>query len=222
MEIVKGVYSIKLFFNRAFLLTGENLVLIDTGYPYQAQRITRFIRKIGRKPEELSLIILTHHHIDHRGSARALKKLTGAKIAAHPDDIPFINGKKHSYKGYKLKWVQFLLFLTELIFRQEKVNVDIELRDGNSINNLIIHHTPGHTEGSISLFFYDKKILFCGDTVPYILGKIRSPNPYSLNHKMEFLSLKKLSKLDLEILLPGDCRMVLEDGGQVLREFCYK
>jgi len=87
---------------------------------------------------------------------------------------------------------------------------------------LVVHHTPGHTEGSISLFLYDKKILFCGDTVPYILGKIRSPNPYSLNHKMEFLSLKKLSKLDPEILLPGDCRIVMTHGKETLEEFCNK
>ncbi len=90
MEIVKDVYSIKLLFNHAFLITGKHLLLIDTGFPYQAKKIIRFIRAIGRGPEELSLIILTHHHIDHRGSARALKKLTGAKIAAHTDDTPFI------------------------------------------------------------------------------------------------------------------------------------
>lgn len=220
MEIAKDVYSIKLLFNRAFLITGKHLILIDTGYPLQAKKITRFIKVIGRKPEELELIILTHYHIDHKGSARELKKLTGAKIAAHKNDIPFIEGKTRSYKGYRLWWVRILLFITELIFQQEKVNVDIELRNGDRINGLTVYHTPGHTEGSISLFYPSKKILFCGDTAPYTLGKLKRPNPYTFNHKKEYQSLKRLSELDFEILLPNDCRMLMRDGRKVLKEFC--
>lgn len=222
MEIVKDIHCIKLLFNRAFLLAGKRLILIDTGHPYQAKRIIRFIRAMGRKPEELSLIILTHHHIDHRGSARVLKRITGAKIAAHTDDIPFIEGEKHSYIGYRLWWIRFLLFLTELIFQKEQVTVDIELHDNNKIEGLVVYHTPGHTGGSISLLLKSKKVLFCGDTVPYTLAKLKRPNPSTINHKEEFMSIKKLSELDFDILLPNDCRMVLSDGVSVLKRFCHK
>ncbi len=220
MEIVKDVYCINLFGNRAFLITGKQLILIDTGFPCQAKKIIRFIKSIGRNPEELSLIILTHHHIDHRGSARVLKKLTGAKIAAHTLDIPFIERNKHSYKGYKLWWVQFLLFITELIFQKEKVRIDIELHEVDEIEGLRVFHTPGHTEGSISLLLEGKRLLFCGDTVPFTLGKLKIPNPYTLNHKKELKSIRKLSGLDFDILLPNDCRMVLHNGAEVMKNFC--
>jgi hypothetical protein len=66
----------------------------------------------------------------------------------------------------------------------------------------------------------NKKILFCGDTVPYTLGKLKSLNPYTKNHNQERESIRKLSKMDCDILLPNDCRMVLKDGKSLLREFC--
>ncbi len=222
MEIVKNVFSIKLLFNRAFLLVGKHLTLIDTGFPCQAKRIIHFIRSIGRKPDELTLIILTHHHIDHKGNARALKKLTGAKIAAHSNDAPIIEGKEHSYKMNRSWWVKLLLFVTELVFRKESVKVNKKLKNGDIIDNLVVYHTPGHTKGSISLYLKNRKLLFCGDTVPYTLGKLKKPNPYTINHNKEFESLKKLSELEFDMLLPNDCRMVLNHGKKSLVEFCSK
>ncbi len=220
MEIARNVHSIKLFSNRAFLITGKELTLIDAGFPLQSGKIITFIRSIGRKPEELSLIILTHHHIDHRGSARAVKKLTGAKVAAHVNDIPFVEGQKHAHNGHRLWWVRLLFFILELIFKHEKVRVDIKLKDREYIGGLTVIHSPGHTEGSISLFLMNNKILFCGDTVPYTLGKLKSLNPYTMNHNQERESIQKLSEMDCDILLPNDCKMVLKDGKSMLREFC--
>jgi hydroxyacylglutathione hydrolase len=220
MKIKKNIYCIKLFINRTFLISAKNLILIDTGFPHQVKHVIRFIKSIGRKPEELSFIILTHHHIDHRGSARQLKKLTGCKIAAHKNDVPFIEGIKHSYREHKILWVKFLLFLTELIFGKVKVKVDKILEHGEKINGLSVYHTPGHTEGSISLFFKNEKILFCGDTVPWTLGKMKRPNPYTLDHKKEFTSIQTLSKLDFEILLPSDCKMVFNQAKKTLIDFC--
>jgi hydroxyacylglutathione hydrolase len=220
MEIKNGIYSIDLFTNRAYLIAEERLTLIDTGMPFQAGRIERFITSIGRNPHDLDLIILTHHHIDHRGSARALKRSTGAKIAAHTDDIPYIEGTHRSFTGPYPWWVRSLLFLTELLFQRERITVDIPLKNKEMIDNLTVIHTPGHTEGSISLLHKKKRILFCGDTVPYTLGKLKKPNPYTKNHEEEFTSIRELTKYDFDVVLPNDCRMVLKHGRKKLIDFC--
>jgi glyoxylase-like metal-dependent hydrolase (beta-lactamase superfamily II) len=220
MKITESIYAIPLWGNRAYLVAEKQLILIDTGMPFQARRILRFIEKIGRKPEELALIILTHHHIDHRGNARELQALTNAKIAAHKKDIPYIQGSKRSYRARLPWWVNLLLFITDVLFREKKVSVDNTLIEDEIVHGLQIIHTPGHTPGSISLFHAKKKVLFCGDTAPYTLGKLKRPNPYTIDHTHEMASIRKLGAIECQYLLPNDCRMVLGNAQAVLKDFC--
>jgi hydroxyacylglutathione hydrolase len=220
MEITADIHAIPLFPNRAFLITEKKLILIDTGLPFQATRILRSLEKLGKDPRELSLIVLTHHHIDHRGNVRVLKTLTGAKIAAHQYDIPYIEGTRRAYREHPRWWVKLLFFVTDLLFKSAAVAVDTVLTDGDIIQDLLVMHTPGHTRGSISLYHMKKKLLFCGDTAPYILGKLGKPNPYTENPAQEMASLRKLATLDCRSLLPNDCSMVLNEAKGFLKDFC--
>jgi glyoxylase-like metal-dependent hydrolase (beta-lactamase superfamily II) len=222
MKISEGIYAIPLFGNRAYLIAEKQLILIDTGMPFQARHILRFIKKIGRKPEELALIILTHHHIDHRGNARALQNLTRARIAAHKEDIPYIQGSKRSYRAHLPWWVKVFLFIADILFREEKVSVDDILSENDIVDGLQVIHSPGHTPGSITLYHPKRKILFCGDTAPYTLGKLKKPNPYTADHKKEMASIRKLAEIECQCLLPNDCNMVLENAQSVLKDFCSK
>lgn len=49
-----------------------------------------YIRKTGRNPEDISLIILTHSHPDHIGSAHEIQRTTGCTIAAHHGERAWI------------------------------------------------------------------------------------------------------------------------------------
>jgi glyoxylase-like metal-dependent hydrolase (beta-lactamase superfamily II) len=222
MKLTDTIYAIPLIGNRAYLIAEQQLVLIDTGMPFQAKRIIRFIKEIGRDPKELAYIILTHHHIDHRGSACALKALTGAKLAAHKHDIPFIEGNRPAYRDHPRWWVKLLLFITDLLFQDNTVAVDRMLVDADTIQGLKVIHTPGHTAGSISLLHKKTKALFCGDTAPYTLGKLKKPNPYSIDRAQEIASIKKLAAVDCAFLLPNDCKMVLDHPQDILKEFCAR
>ena len=68
------------------------MTLIDAGFRSGVPRIMDFIAGLGRKPEELRLIILTHNHVDHIGGLRDLVKRTGAKVACHRADIYDLRG----------------------------------------------------------------------------------------------------------------------------------
>ncbi len=222
MKITDMIYAIPLLGNRAFLIADKDMILVDTGMPFQAKRIIRFIRSIGRKPGELKYIILTHHHIDHRGSARALKAYTGAAILAHRKDISFLEGRNLSFRERLPFWVRLLLFSSDLLFRREVTQVDITLSEGDTIQYLKVLHTPGHTPGSISLYYEREKALFCGDTAPYTLGKFKRPNPFTIDREQEMASLIRLSTLDCKLLLPNDCAMVFKNGRSVLKHFCSR
>ena len=70
----------------AYLLLGERPVLVDTGIPGSAPRIRDALDRRSIAPRDVSLIVLTHGHVDHFGSAADLRDLTGAPVAGHVGD----------------------------------------------------------------------------------------------------------------------------------------
>ena len=68
--------------NTHIVETQNGLAIIDAGMPHQAAAILKRIRALGHSPQDVRVILLTHGHIDHAGSARLLKRLTGAPVAA--------------------------------------------------------------------------------------------------------------------------------------------
>lgn len=100
-------------------------------------------------------IILTHHHFDHIGAVKKLKKEYGCPIYIHKDDQPALEAQA----------TQFGSFLVPRI----KIQADKLLKDGDMISvgkvSLKVVHTPGHTPGSICLELVGEKVAFTGDTV---------------------------------------------------------
>lgn len=128
------------------------------------------------KPEDLEYIILTHYHFDHVLGVPKLKEGTKAKVMIHELDAKFLDFKPD-----------------ELL----KDNDVIDLGDCS----LKVIHTPGHTPGSICLYEPKSNSLFSGDTV-FAHGSFgRTDLGGDIQQLVE--SLKRLSKLDVEIIYPG-------------------
>ena len=73
------IHSISLGLSQAYLVeVGDRLVLVDAGMPHQQNRILKRIQDLGNR--RLDLIFITHAHIDHYGSAAALRRATKASI----------------------------------------------------------------------------------------------------------------------------------------------
>ena len=126
--------------------TGSGLILLDTGYQHGLYITIDNIYRLGFDPHDIKMILLTHGHIDHFGAARALKELTGAKIAIGKADEAYANGELD------------LSFAKELGMEyNETFQPDILLSDGDEITlgNTTVRAvaTPGHTPGTMSFFF---------------------------------------------------------------------
>ena len=145
-----------------YLVYGDGITVIDTGMAGSDQLILGAIRSAGRDPAEIRLIVLTHHHPDHTGSAKTLRDLTGCTIAAHPLDRQAIEQPDPALLRSPAPGVP--------PFVSGPVPVDRPLQDGDRIDAgaglvLEVLHTPGHTPGSIALLIGHEKALFTGDAI---------------------------------------------------------
>ena len=81
-----------------YLVQGAEICLIDSGVKGSEEIIFNYLKDIGRKPEEISLLLLTHAHPDHIGSARTIKQATGCTVAAHPDAQAWIEDTELQFR----------------------------------------------------------------------------------------------------------------------------
>jgi hydroxyacylglutathione hydrolase len=151
----------------SYIVYGDTITLIDTGVSGSEKEIFNTIMSAGRDPSEIALIILTHSHPDHIGSARAIRQVTGCSIAAHPAERAWIEDVDLQNRERTVPGFAALV--------GGSVTVDHELLDGDTIVSdetqgieILVLHTPGHSKGSISLFLHSEGALFCGDAVPVV------------------------------------------------------
>ncbi len=99
-------------------------------------------------------IINTHGHFDHVGGNRKLKEVTGADILIHPQDVPMLSKLSASAAAWGL-------------FAEDSPAPDRTIEEGDTVIvgtiTLSVIHTPGHTQGGISLL--SDGVLFVGDTL---------------------------------------------------------
>src|SRR5689334_21048048 len=92
-QIFPGVHALALGpVNVFFVEDGQKLTLIDTGYENAQDKILAGAKELGRSPQDITNIVLTHCHPDHAGSLAALKPLTGAKVWMHPLEAAVVRG----------------------------------------------------------------------------------------------------------------------------------
>ena len=88
-ELAPGVHQVPLGGVNAFLVdAGDGLTLVDAGLPGRAERVLAAIHGLGRRPEDVRDVVLTHDHVDHIGGLADLVAATGATVWAHPADAP--------------------------------------------------------------------------------------------------------------------------------------
>jgi len=224
MEIIEGIHRIdeasnNIAHSNVYLaINGRELIVVDTGTSGNAKKIVAYIQKIGHQPSEVSTIILTHYHMDHAGSAKELKDLTHAKIAVQIEDADFVAGKKPNPKPKNILFRAVSSFI-----KTEPVDVEIALKDEDRIGNLKVIATPGHSPGSIVLLDEQRKVLFAGDTLRVDGDKVTgAPKQYTWDGEKEKESIKKISMLDFDIMLPGHGEILKANASQAVKEFLSK
>ncbi|WP_207429386.1 MBL fold metallo-hydrolase [Pedobacter sp. SYSU D00535] len=133
-------------------------VLVDAGLPDSEKQILQQLQLLGLSLKDIGLLVITHGHIDHFGSANALSKALDVPILVHENDAPALSTGKSLVATLKptqaywnlLKWKLSADTATpvvpDLILRADEV---FSLKEFGIAGSVI--HTPGHTPGSLSI-----------------------------------------------------------------------
>lgn len=153
------IHPIQLGFDGCYILQDRGIIMIDGGAPGQAKRFTQAIETLAIKPKDIQLIVLTHGHWDHIGSAKAIKTITGAKIAMHEREKDWLEKSIIELPPGVTTWGKIFVRLMAMFMPLVHIpatNVDLVLGDKElalsdyGIPGKVIY-TPGHSAGSVSV-----------------------------------------------------------------------
>ncbi|HEV2688956.1 MAG TPA: MBL fold metallo-hydrolase [Bryobacteraceae bacterium] len=126
-------------------------VVIDPG-----DEISRILAILAKHRLKVKAIVITHAHIDHIGGAQKLKAVTGAPVYMNANDQEL-----YDHLDVQAGWLGMAT--------PERTEIDVAAREGDSLTlgpaEFHILHTPGHTQGSISLWIPAENKVLAGDTL---------------------------------------------------------
>lgn len=218
MEILPGIHMLPgVQWSRAYLIEDDSLALVDTGLPWNVKRVLKYIESIGRKPEELETILMTHSHPDHAGGALSISKRTGAEIVAHSNDT-----RTHSNNQTSLSYMGMFSALNLPVPFLQRTPVSRLLSDGQIIpvlGGIRVIHTPGHTSGSVCYLLQSRSLLFSGDTLFSNGKRVSRSVPFPGSNSNQYReSLNGLAKLEFDALCGGHGVPMISGASDRLRE----
>ncbi len=179
--------------NVVYLVAGDRAVFIDAGYDVQAD-VDSLVRQWGDAGRpQVEAIVVTHRHPDHAGGARLLADATGGVVTAAAAEKPHI----------------------EEAFPGAVVGRTIEDRELMDLGGVMLEfvHTPGHTMGSVCVYYREERVLFTGDTVLGTGTTTINPEQGSVGAYVE--SLRMLLDFDLRLICPGHGAVIDEPQAKI-------
>ena len=182
--------------------------LVDCGYEETFEELKYELELSGVDIKDLTGVIITHDDLDHLGGLKFLKLYNrnlkvycgeyeknsvagltkSERLIQAENSLDMLPGE---HQGWALEFIKKLQNI-------ERFDVDAIFKDNEIFENeLLIVHTPGHTQGHISLYLIKEKILIAGDAVVNEHGELNIANPnYTLDIETAVKSVIKIKKLN--------------------------
>ncbi len=194
----------------AFIIYRSGMaILVDSGKSGSEEKILETLAQLGLESHLLKLLILTHAHFDHAGSAAKLKELTGCKIMVHHSESEQLNaGFTRLPPGTRWK-AKLLVGLGRTFARRmgkyPGAEPDLLIQDSFDLKEFgfpgKVIHTPGHTFGSMVVLM-DGGELFAGDTLFGVVGKQHFP-PFAEDLPALIKSWQHIRTLPVKTIYPA-------------------
>lgn len=201
-----GLHSIRGLFGCCHLLVdADGVVVLDTGLVGEIGRIKRTLETLGRSPQNVRAIVLTHGHLDHTGNLAHIKQWSGAPVLAHREEEKHIQGT-YPYEG-TARWCGWIERLGRALLAYRPVAIDATFEDGDLLpywGGLEVIHLPGHSRGHCGFYSAQHGLLFCGDLFASHAVRANLPPPI-FNSVPELFagSIEKVHRLNPRWIVPN-------------------
>jgi hydroxyacylglutathione hydrolase len=183
----------------SYLIEGDFRILIDPGHQHLFYALRDSLKAMDIGLDDINLIIATHIHPDHIEAVQSFSSLS-TMVTIHEEEYRYFKDTIARYPQFS-----FDFFLTEGSLNAGGVELEII-------------HTPGHSPGSVSIYWPLRKALFVGDVI-FDQGVGRTDLPGGRSDQLKE-SIRRLSSLDVEVLLPGHGD-IIRGKEEVARNFAF-
>lgn len=231
MEISPGVHSLgdkSGGWVRALLIDdGAGLTLIDTLYASDGKLVLEALRRLGRKPSDIKNIIISHAHQSHIRGLAALRTASGARVYAHEFEADVLAGRRQYelppglglWPRRPLRLYPYQVGLVLRLKMPPPIEVDHTLKDGDHVGPLSVLHSPGHSPGSLSFYWPERRVLIVADAVSTWPDVMLGWPQINFDERQNRESMGKLCDLSAaEVLCVGHGDPVVQGGAETLRD----
>jgi glyoxylase-like metal-dependent hydrolase (beta-lactamase superfamily II) len=149
------------------------ITLVDAGYRGSGpKRLAAGLVALGKRPDQVRRILLTHAHGDHAGGAARVRSATGGEVALHAEDARWLQEGRSPHLNRNTLVGRLLDAWRP---RLETCEVSSTFADGELLDvagGLRVLHTPGHTMGHCSFLHEPTGVLITGDSIFNFLDRI--------------------------------------------------
>jgi glyoxylase-like metal-dependent hydrolase (beta-lactamase superfamily II) len=176
-NVADGVHRIEDSFTNWYLVEGDGgLTVVDTGVPTSWRSFKEALRRLGRSPDDVAAVVLTHGHFDHVGFAEKARSELGVPVYVHENDVPLTappwrydhERRRAFYFATQVRALPIVAtFLRNRAFWPPPVKEVVRFEDGvlPVPGSPRVVFTPGHTHGSCSLHLPDRDAVIAGDAI---------------------------------------------------------
>ena len=188
----------------SYLLAGDDgtLVLLDAGTRRAPRSLLAALAGLGRAPEDVTHLLLSHAHPDHAGGAHAVRSATSSAVLTHEREAVYLREGRSPAPDRSTRGGRLLRRLPRRTSGFRAVEVSSTFSDGEVLpiaDGMVVVHTPGHTPGHCSFLHPASGVLLTGDAL-FNVRRITYSIPWPCTDvRLSRTSAGRLGELDFSV-----------------------